>query len=243
MAGGGWGRTPPPAFRFAWCLATILLMSLTPSGSARGDESEFWPEFNAFVRLSPGTRLYFVTAYAKGKESPNRTVDMAGYVDVSFVPILRPVRKQEDWARNRYLWARIGYDHVFEAEGQVRTPSEERGILSIYAKDELPGQVWLEGRLREDLRWIGGDFSTRYRLRGEATREFTLAQHAVTPYFNAEWFYDNRYDGWSRILCMAGTEITVSGHLRFEVYLARQEDLLPRESTLNALGVLAKVYY
>jgi hypothetical protein len=159
------------------------------------------------------------------------------------MPILRTVRRQEDWARNRYLWARIGYDHVFEAEGQVRSPSEERGILSVYAKDGLPGQIWLEGRVREDLRWIDGDFSTRYRLRGEVTREFTLVRHAVTPYLNAEWFYDNRYDGWSRILYMGGTEVTVNERFRFEVYLARQENLLPSESTLNALGVLAKVYY
>jgi hypothetical protein len=225
-------------------LAAFLLTSVAPSRGARGaDTTEFWPEFNAFVRLEPRTRLYFVTAYAKGKESPNRTVDMAGYVDLSFMPIGRPVRGQEDWARNRYLWTRVGYDHVFEAEGQVRTPSEDRGILSIYAKDELPGGVWLEGRVREDLRWIDGEFSTRDRLRGEATREFSLYRHPVTPYLNAEWFYDHRYDGWSRILVMAGTEITASERLRFEAYLARQKELLPKESALNALGVLVKLYY
>jgi hypothetical protein len=225
-------------------LAVIVLTSVTPSRVAwGGDPWEFWPELNAFVRLQPRARLYFVTAYAKGKESPNRTVDMAGYVDVSLMPILRPVRGQEDWARNRYLWTRVGYDHVFEAEGQVRTPSEERGILSIYGKEDLPGGVWLEGRVREDLRWISGEFSTRDRLRAEATREFSLRGHPVTPYLNAEWFYDHRYDGWSRILYMLGTEITTSEHLRFEAYLARQKELLPKESALNALGALVKLYY
>jgi hypothetical protein len=42
---------------------------------------------------------------------------------------------------------------------------------------------------------------------------------------------------------MAGTEITASERLRFEAYLARQKELLPKESALNALGVLVKLYY
>jgi hypothetical protein len=224
--------------------AVALLAASVLYGTSRADDPwEFWPEFNAFVRLNPRTRLHFVTAYAQGKESYNRTVDMAGYVDVAFMPILRPLRRQEDWARNRYLWARIGYDHVFEAEGRVRSPTEDRGIVSLYAKSELPGQVWLEGRAREDLRWLDGGFSTRYRLRGEATREFALLKHAVSPYLNVEWFYDNRFDDWSRVLSTGGTEVTVNAHFRFEVYLARQVDQHPTESALNALGVLAKVYY
>jgi hypothetical protein len=225
-------------------VAAMLFAASALSGAARaGDALEFWPEFNAFVRLNPQTRLYCVAAYAKGKESPNRTVDLAGYVDVSLRPTLRPVRRQEDWARNRFLWARIGYDHVFAAEGVDRSPKEERGILSLYAKDEFPGQLWLEGRVREDLRWIDGEFSTRYRLRAEATREFMPLRHPVTPYFNIEWFYDNRYDDWSRILCMGGTELTIDEHFRFEVYLAQQKDFHPNESTLRAVGILVKVYY
>jgi hypothetical protein len=233
-----------PATRLAWSVAACLLAASASGGAALADDSwESWPELSAFVRLNPQTRLYFDAAYAKGKESPSRVVDLAAYVDISVVPILRPVLRQEDWARNRYLWARIGYDHVFEAEGGIRTPSEDRGILSIYAKAALPGEVWLEGRGRADLRWIGDDYSTRYRLRAEATREFILLAHPITPYFNVEWFYDTRYQGWSRILYQAGPEVSVNRRFRFEVYLARQENELPVESALNALGAVAKWYF
>jgi hypothetical protein len=41
--------------------------------------------------------------------------------------------------------------------------------------------VWLETRVRTDLRWIGGDCSTRYRFRIEATREFTVVNHTGAP--------------------------------------------------------------
>ena len=82
--------------------------------------------------------------------------------------------------------------------------AEDRAILSLWGKVPLPGDVWLENRARVDLRWIGGEYSTRYRLRVEATREFTVAGHSVVPYFNVEWFYDTRYDGWARTLYTGG---------------------------------------
>jgi hypothetical protein len=213
-------------------------------GTARAsDPWEAWPELWAFVHLSPQTRLFFDAAYAQGKESPAQALDLAAYVDVSFKPILRSVLRQEDWARNRYLWARIGYDHVFKNEGGTPAPSEDRGIVSLYAKGELPAEVWLEGRARTDLRWIDDVYSTRYRFRLEATREFSVLDHPLTPYLNAEWFYDTRYDGWARVLYQAGSEVAVSQGFRFELYLARQEDALPRESALNAIGAVAKWYF
>ncbi len=229
----------------AWrALAVALLAVSAWSGAAlAGDPWEAWPELNAFVRLNQQTRLYFDLAYAWRGESRSEALDVAAYVDVSLKPILRPVLRQEDWARNKYLWARIGYDRVFKSEGGVGKPSEDRGVVSLHAKYELPWNIWLEGRARGDLRWISSDYSTRYRLRMEATREFTVFGHPVTPYVNAEWFYDTRYDGWARTLYQAGPEVTLDKHFRFEVYLARQVERLPAAAAANALGLVAKVYF
>jgi len=58
--------------------------------------------------------------------------------------------------------------------------AEDRGILSLWGKIPLPGSVWLENRARSDLRWIGDEYSTRYRWRMEATREFNLSQQTDT---------------------------------------------------------------
>ena len=223
------------------CACTALSDSVSAD-----DPWEFWPEAQLFVGLSPRTRVFLNAAYAKGKESDEASLDTAAYLDISFLPI-GPRRRRslltEDWQRNRYLWARIGYDRVFKTVEGSRSDPEDRGILSLWGKFPLPGDVWLEGRARADLRWIGGEYSTRYRLRLEATREFVVLDHAVVPYFNVEWFYDTRYDGWARTLAMGGTEVTVSKRFRFELYVARQEEHLPSESVLNAFGVVAKGYY
>ena len=121
--------------------------------------------------------------------------------------------------------------------------AEDRGILSLWGKFPLPANVWLEGRARADLRWIGEDHSTRYRWRFEATRELTVLDHAVVPYVNVEWFYDTRYDGWARTLYQAGAEFTVSKRFRLELNLSQQTDELPSVSRLNALAVVLKGYY
>jgi hypothetical protein len=208
------------------------------------DSSEFWPEVSGFVALSPRTRIFLNAAYAEAKESAEKSLDLAAYLDISLKPILRKELLAEDWQRSRYLWARIGYDRVFDAsDGADAEVSEDRGIVALYAKAPLPAEFWLEARVRADLRWIGDDYSTRYRFRVEATRELTVLDHTVVPYFHVEWFYDTRYDGWARTLYQLGPEVTLSRHFRFEVYVARQEDRLPSSSSTNAFGVVAKWYY
>ena len=208
------------------------------------DSSEFWPEVSGYVALSPRTRIFLNAAYAEAKESADKSLDLAAYLDISLKPILRKELQAEDWQRSRYFWARIGYDRVFKAsDGADAEVSEDRGILALYAKAPLPAEFWLEARVRADLRWIGDDYSTRYRFRVEATREFTVLDRTVVPYFHVEWFYDTRYDGWARTLYQLGPEVTLSKHFRFEVYVARQEDRLPSSSSTNAFGVVAKWYF
>jgi hypothetical protein len=207
------------------------------------DSSEFWPELSAFVTLDPGTRLYLDMSYARDKESPAKTLDLSAFVDVSIKPIFREQLQSEDWQRSRFLWARLGYTRVLKATDGPADVSENRGVASIYAKTPLPAEVWLEARARADLRWLGSDYSTRYRFRFEATREFTVLEHMVVPYFNVEWFYDTRYSAWARTLYQAGAEVTVSKPFRYEVFLARQNDRRPSDATLNALGIVAKWYF
>jgi hypothetical protein len=226
-------------------LTVALCAWLTLAGTAHtADSPEFWPEISVFVGLNPQTRVYLDAAYAKGKEPDTQSLDLAAYLDISLKPILRNELQTDDWQRSRYLWARIGYDRIFKVSDRTGPDvAEHRGIVSIYAKAEMPAQVWVEGRVRADLRWIGGDYSTRYRFRIEATREFTVANHTVVPYFNVEWFYDTRYDGWAGTLYQMGPEVTVTSHFRYEIYLARKDERLPSKETLNALGFVAKWYY
>lgn len=220
-------------------LAALLL-----SGTAwAGDPTEFWPELNLFEKLGPTTRLYFVGAYAKGKESEFRTLDLAGYFDLTLGPPVRRKLRTEDWRAKKYFWVRIGYDHIFKAEGETKSAPEDRGIVAFHGRAYLPAEILFEGRARADLRWIDGDYSTRYRLRGELNREFDVRGHPVTPFLQAECFYDTRYDGWARELYQVGVEVGVTRHFRVEPSVARQVDHLPERSGLWAFALVARWYY
>lgn len=193
--------------------------------------------------LSPGARIYSNAAYARGKESDVESLDLTAALDLSIKPIVRKSLRQEDWQRSRFLWARVGYTRVDKASGGTRGTPEDRLFVQLLAKAELPAQVWLEARARSEFRWLGDDYSNRYRFRLEATREFDMRGHAVVPFVKAEWFYDTRYDGWARDLYQVGTEFTVNKRFRVEPYLAYQSDRLPNEETLNAIGVTGKLYF
>jgi hypothetical protein len=241
------GRPSPLARRAAGALgrAGLFLCALAAlTVRARAvDSAQFWPELSLFQNLGPQTRLYLDAAYARDRESDGRSLELAGYLDVTLQPFLRGPLRGEDWRKNKYFWLRLGYDHLFKTEGGEKQTGEDRVILSAYPRAYLPEEIMLEGRLRADLRWIGGDYSTRYRLRLEVNREFTVHGQAFTPYLQAEVFYDTRYDGWSRDYFQLGAELPLTEHFRVEPYLALQLDRLPRQSSLGAVGLVAKWYY
>ena len=196
------------------------------------------------MQLNQRARACFDAAYALGKESGVESLDVAACLDVSLKPIARKELLTGDWQRNKYLWARIGYDRIFEATDSTGLAVvENRGVIALYGRVPLPAAAWLETRTRGDFRWIGNEYSNRYRLRLDASREFTVLDHAVVPYFNYEWFYDTRYDDWARTLWTLGAEVTADDRFRFELYLARQADRWPEHKTLDALGIVLKWYY
>jgi hypothetical protein len=239
-----------PGGRFIWSLRVAAFALLFLGGPLRaGDPWELWPELNLYKRTGPTTRLYFVAAWAQGKESEFRTLDVAGYFDVTFRPFTRDLvgpegwRSQSDWRQKRYLWVRLGYDHVFKQQGEELSTPEDRGIVAVHGRAYLPEGVLLEARTRADLRWIGGDYSTRYRFRGELNRDFEILGRTTNVYLQAEAFYDTRYDGWARELYQAGAEVTLGDHFRVEPSVARQVDRLPEESGLWAVAFVARWYY
>ena len=238
-------RTMKPAFAARLFAFVALSVALNFAGAARAaDSTEIWPEASLFYRLNPRTRVYLSGAYAEGKESDTNSLDLAAYLDISLKPVLPGKLLTDDWQRSRRLWARIGYARIFKATAETGPDvAEDRAIVSFFGKAPLPAETWLEARVRADLRWIGDEDSARYRFRVEATREFTVRDHTIVPYFNVEWFYDTRYNGWARVLYQIGPEFTVNEHFRYEIYLGRQEDRLPEHETLDAIGFVAKWYY
>jgi hypothetical protein len=225
-----------------WSAPALVALLLSATARA-GDPWEGWPELDLFKQQSPLIRYYFAATYAEGKESQFRTLDAAAYADITLGTHLPISRQKEDWQTKKYFWLRVGYDHIFKGDGEQKAAPEERAIIALHARHFLPGGLFFEARLRADLRWIEGDYSQRYRFRVELNRDFNVRNHVVTPYLQAEWFDDSRYDGTSRELYQLGAEISINKHFRVEPSVARQFDYFPNPSGLYALAFVARWYY
>ena len=78
-------------------LASLCVCQALAGVAQAADSSEFWPEVSGFVALSPRTRLFLNAAYAQAKESDDKSLDLAAYLDISLKPILRQYLLAEDW--------------------------------------------------------------------------------------------------------------------------------------------------
>jgi len=236
-----------PRRRIAPCviLATIFALQVLAGNALAANYTEFWPELGTYYQFNPRVRSYLDMSYSKGMETGQLGLDASASIDVSLKPMLRKTLLSEQWERSRYLWARFGYTRVFNLEGGgSRGVSENRGVIALYGKAPyFPAGIALGARVRADLRWIGGGYSDRYRLRLDVSREVEMRGHTVVPYINYEWYYDTRYDAWSRTLLQGGVEITEDPYFRYEVYLAQLNVHDPSASTTNALGIVLKWYF
>jgi hypothetical protein len=139
---------------------------------------------------------------------------------------------------------RLGYQRAGNPERDTDSVPENRWLLELTARAGLAGDVWLANRLRLDLRDIGGSHSSRYRYRIGVEKEFATASGLpIVPYLHAEWFYDTRYDAWSRVVYQGGSEIELDKRWRIEPYYAFQRDTRPNSQNVNRLGLILKYYH
>ena len=139
---------------------------------------------------------------------------------------------------------RAGYQRSGNLSGDADAKSENRWLVEATARFKVPGEVWLVNRMRLDFRDVGGAHSTRYRVRIGAEKEFATASGTVlVPYAHAEWFYDTRFDAWSRKVFQGGVEVELSKSWRIEPYYAYERNTNPGGDDVNRFGLVLKYYH
>jgi hypothetical protein len=229
--------------RSAVALVAVLLVAGVGRAQAGDTRVEFVPETNAYLKLSDRARLFLLGSLTQGLSEPFTDGEVGVHLDLTLTPILRRRLANADWERDRYLWVRIGYAFLGNLDDREKGFTEHRGILEATARVPLPFDVWLVNRARVDLRDLDGEFSTRFRYRLGAEREFTVGGVTLVPYAQAEVFYDTRFGAWSRQLYQAGVEIGITQHWRIEPYHAREEDQRSSTAHVDRVGLVLKTYW
>jgi hypothetical protein len=208
-----------------------------------GRSREVVPEFNGYFKLDDRARLFLLADVSHVSPDDATNGEIGIHFDYTLKPILRTRLREADWERNRYLWVRVGVRRLGSIDGREDQTRESRLILEGTARVELSESAWLVHRLRLDLRDVDGKGSSRYRYRIGAEKELKTSDGTTfVPYAQAEWFYDTRFDAWSRQRYQVGAEIELDKSWRIEPYYAYDRDTHPSAEGLNRLGLVLKYY-
>ena len=222
----------------------LALAAILTSGARAQQDSEtvkqFWPEVDVYVSLNEKFRLFFIATTTKAEETRENTEAQVGG-DI-------------DYQLKKKVSLRAGYRHGFSLSGS--DPFREHRIIFEQAlRQPLPLHVLLSDRNREELRWVNGDFSARYRNRLTLERAFKVLNRSVTPYGSAEAVYDSRFKTWNRNRLAVGAQIALKHgaplitlinqrrQLVLDVYVMRQNDSRSQPSRVRALGVAFSIYF
>jgi hypothetical protein len=229
----------------------VLALTLGAAVIGAGDtRTQVWPEAQAFFRLGPNVRLHLLADawYAPASWTPGGTesdseAETGVHLDLTFKPIARPKLRTSNWERERYLWARVGYDYLWTPGDPVEPSHENRGIVELTGRFHIGGGVWAVNRARVDLRDKNGEYSTRYRGRLMVERETPIFGLETVPYLSAEVLYDTRYDAWSEQRYQVGLEMVLAARWHLEPYYLRQKDTRSEPEHTNAFGLVLKYYH
>jgi hypothetical protein len=226
-------------------LALIICAALVPVAHADERQSETVPGIDAYVRLTDRFRLFGTANLAQSTSEGVTDGDVGIYLDVlSLKEILPGPVLDLDWARNRYLWGRIGYSIGGIHEGlRLRNGySEQAFVAELSGRYPISNGFSVVTRARVDLRTLSGERSNRYRIRLGLEKEYTVLNRAVIPYVRAELLYDTRFDAWNRQIYQMGVEIGLNDHFRIEPWYAFQLDTAMAPEHLDRLGLTLKYY-
>jgi hypothetical protein len=221
--------------RIRAALAAMVLSVLTVRAMAEDANTDFASDVWAFVDLSEQTRLFFFASLADHQTQSMADGTVGVHIDIALKPLLRRRLRVADWARKKYLWIRVGYRQGFH------TTARETGVLQAVSRLPLPLGIWVENRIRTDLRNESAGFSARPRYRVDVEREVPVGRLTATPYARAEVLYDSRPGAWS-MRYQAGVELALTKHWRIEPYYQRRENQHAGAANVNRVGFIVKTY-
>lgn len=118
----------------------------------------------------------------------------------------RYVFKDPNPEKSRRLTFRVGYAYLPEITTGNDDLDEKRMLAEATLRFPL-GNLWLlTDRNRGELRDVNNKESGRYRNRLRLERNVAMGKFRMTPYANAEAYYDGRVDDWNQADAAVGAE-------------------------------------
>jgi hypothetical protein len=203
-------------------------------------QSQFWPEVDTYIGVNSYSRFYF--NYLGTRSNHLETYDdgqIGAHFDFYVRRFLKErVRQHPDVSRLRVLMFRSGYDYGRSPGGG----SKHIPTFEATARAQLGWQLLLADRNRGDLTIDNGVFKPVYRNRLRLERPFKTGRFELSPYADAEAFYEYQYDAFTRFRFSGGVEWSLNRHFVLQPYYLRQRDTRSSPNNLNVVGLILQVY-
>lgn len=220
------------------CLLVLLLLGTTAHAQQSSEaKKEIWPEVDVYFPLNERFRLLVEAGSEKASETRDSLEGQVGaYLDLFF-------RKR--------ITLRAGYRHGFSLDDKPF--SEHRVTFDQTFHKPLPRAFVFSDRNRQELRWLSGDFSARFRNRARIEKTFRVGKKSLVPYGAAEVFYDSRFSTFNRFRATVGTELVFAKrefglmNLRrqrvLDFYYLWQADSRSQPERLHVVGVTFEIHF
>ncbi len=240
-----------PAARVAWAALLIWLgaVSAAAAQESSSTSTEFWPEVDIWLRLSPAWRVSSFAALSKNVETEYREGSLIIQADYAWwkgkVPHKRRLLDEARAAEMRRFMVRAGYLNGTSLDDAGGSYRERTALFELHFRTPLRSNVLITHRLRTDLRWLGQvpDFSARVRYRLMVEKEYQALGTSIVPYGNVEFYFDSRYSVVNRIRYIGGATVSLSRYLGLEGNITYQHDTRASVTRLWALNVIAHLFF
>ena len=234
----------------------VAVLALAAAGPARGGEffgpqtaGSFQPELDAYFRLADGLRLQAQLQPYLVPEQGYAQVTYAAYASWLVADVLADVLSP-DQAKKHVVDVRAGLLYTQTVAQGTQGPGNVWTLqLDLTTKGDLPGTVLLSLRNRVTANWMvdgAQGFYFRYRARLQAEREFPVGQIPITPYVNAEFFWQQPPAMWTQFRLQAGVQVGFDLFARgqtIEVNYVAITSLQPSRSWSPQLGLILSSWF
>jgi hypothetical protein len=222
-----------------WRWALLFCFACLP---ARGQDTQFIPETDAYLKLNSNIRTYF---QAKDDREGGDSTQLSIGPSIQFYlkPLLRLKRVTTydlDDSKSRALVLEVGYRYV----AAPNTPGENRMIVAATSNLPIKYGFHISDRNRADLDWKNGSFTWRYRNRLTLERTIAIHSYHLIPYASAELFYGSQYSKISTTSIYVGSLFPVGKHVEFNPYYEHDNNTGKHPNQqVNSVGLAAYFFF
>lgn len=237
-------------WRAAFLVAAALLAGPARAQGFFGPTTSMsWqPELDGYLRLGESARLQIQVADLWTPEQQNNQVSVGVIASWLVADVLAELITP-DRAKTHALDLRLGVLYNATTQAGALGPGDVWTLrMELTPRFNLPLGLLGSVRNRLSVNWAvngASGFYFRWRLRPQLEREFAVGTVALTPYVNAELFWQSPPAQWTQLRLQAGLQAgfdLFAGGQTIEVNYVSITSLQPSRSTGPQVGIVLSTY-